>query len=514
MKVRTTGAFHGMVATGHPLATTEGLAVLRAGGNATDAAIAAAAVLAVVSPQECGLGGDLMGLFHRPGDSAPMALNASGYAPASATLARYQTGIPMSGGASVSVPGMVAGWAAAAQRYGTLPLERLLEPAIALAEDGFAANDVLIENSIAKQQAILADVHCAATFYPGGRPLKMGERVVQAATARTLRAIGREGADAFYQGAIAEAIAGYVQSHGGGISVADMAGYEPLWQDVIEAPFHGYRVCTMPPNSWAPALLVQLLEMERETVASSAGDPAAFYLQGIRTRRTAYAALASAIADPAVAGERARDVVRTLIESPSRARRNGASDMAPCGTDTSNVAVVDSQGHAVSLLQSVFVPFGSGLYEPETGTLLNNRMRGFSLSADHPNVIGPLKRPAQTLTPVLVLEGDAVHMACSTPGGPGQTGGVAQFLARVLANEEPLPDAMSAPRWSMTLTGDFILEDTAPESLRAAIQAAEPGVKTMPWGSVNFGSMVVIRRQGEGWQACADLRRHASVAGY
>lgn len=512
MKLRTVRAFRGMVAAGHPLASAEGLAVLREGGNAVDAAIAAAAVLSVVSPHECGLGGDLFAVIHDARTGTTHALNASGRAPAAASLNRYADGIPATGALSVSVPGMVGGWEAAVQRYGSRPLGQLLRGAIAHAEQGFPAYDVLIENAAERAESINADANCSALFLPLGRSLVEGERVRQVAAAATLRAIAAGGASAFYSGPVAAAMVACVQAGGGMLTEADFAGFEPLWQPVIEASFNGYRVCSIPPNSWGAALLLQLMAMEREGVVAP-GDEAAFILQGIRARRLAYSQLAGCIADPDVAADRAREVL-ARFESGEAPGLPGTPSGGGQGTDTSNVLAVDAQGNAVSLLQSIFVPFGSGVLDARTGVLMNNRMRGFSTKAGDPNCVGPRKRPAQTLTPALVLRGDQVWIACGTPGGPGQTGTVAQFLARVLARGEDIGAAIAAPRWSMTLAGDFILEDSAPETVREKVLAAEPGVKGARWGSVNAGSLAAIQRDGEGWVGCVDSRRNAAVLGY
>ena len=511
MRLKSVRSLNGMVAAGHPLAAAEGLAVLRAGGNACDAAIAAAAVLAVVSPHECGLGGDLLAVFHDARTGATEALNASGRSPATATLERYAGGMPMLGGGSVSVPGMIGGWEAAVRRHGTRPLGELLARAIAYADEGFAVYDGLVDNIGERVDAISRNAPCRAMFLPDGQPLREGRRLRQPGAAASLRAVASDGAIAFYRGPFADAIARCVQSDGGCLSAADLAAFEPLWQPVIEAPFRGYRVCTMPPNSWAAALLVQLALIEHEGAARP-DDEVAFLLQGIRTRRAAYAALAGCVADPSVVGDRAREVVARKTTLPGSS--DGAMSTGLDGTDTSNVVVVDAQGNAVSLLQSVFVPFGSGLLEPISGALLNNRMRGFGTKSDDPNCVGPSKRPAQTLTPVLVLNGDAAWLACSTPGGPGQTGTVAQLLCRVLAHDQAMADAIAAPRWSMMLTGDYILEDTVVDAVRDAILRAESSVTVKPWGSVNFGSLVGIMRAGDGWIGCVDARRNAAVTGY
>lgn len=513
MKIRSVRAPRGMVGAGNPLAAAEGLAVLRAGGNAFDAAVAAAAVLAVVSPHECGLGGDLLAVVHHAASGQTFALNASGRSPAAATVERYPDGMPMTGARSISVPGMVGGWAALLERYGTRSLGSLLSGAIDYAEQGFPAYDDLIENAAQRTASIFADAHCKALFFPNDQPLREGEMIRQPAVGQTLRTIAAEGAAGFYRGPVAESMARTVQAGGGLLDAADLAAFAPLWQDVMDAQFGAHRICTMPPASWATAMLLQLSLMEQEGVAPLA-EEAQFILQGIRTRRRAYEMLEGCIADPDTAGDAARHILAQHRQGLAAAQVAAARPEGMHGTDTSNVIAVDNQGNAVSLLQSVFVPFGSGVVDAQTGVLFNNRMRGFSTRVGDPNCVAPRKRPAQTLTPVLVMKDGQAWLACGSPGGPGQTGTMAQFAARLLFYGQSMAEAIAMPRWSKTLVGDFILENTASAYLQQAVLAAEPEIKITPWGSVNYGSIVAVMRDGDGWVGCADTRRNAAMHGF
>jgi gamma-glutamyltranspeptidase/glutathione hydrolase len=510
MKLKPVRAAKAMVAAGNPLAAAEGLAVLRAGGNAVDGAMAAAAVLAIVSPHECGLGGDLLALIYEARTGKVHVLNACGRSPASATLDAFANGMPQVGARSVSVPGMAGGWEAAVKRFGTRPFGELLSGAIRYAEEGFPAFGDLVENAKEKRSVIEGDTQASRLFLPEGRLLREGELVRQHAAARTLRAMAEHGASAFYRGPVAQAMSSFLLERGGLLTEEDFANFEPLWQNALSADYGAHRICTMPPNSWAAALLLQLAVMDREGVPAGEAD---FVVQGYRTRRTAYQMLEGCIADPEIAGDRARDVVASYIEGRA-APAAGERAESDHGTDTSNVVAVDADGNAVSLLQSVFVPYGSGLVDPATGVLFNNRMRGFNMKAGDPNCVAPRKRPAQTLAPVIALKDGRVWMACSSPGGPGQTGTMAQFFGRVMFRGESVADAVAAPRWSKTLTGDDILEDSAAPDVQAAVQQAEPAVKVSRWASVNFGSIVAVMRDGEGWLGCADTRRHAAVHGY
>jgi gamma-glutamyltranspeptidase/glutathione hydrolase len=501
-----------MVAAGHPLAAGEGLAVLRSGGNAVDAAIAAAATLSVVSPHECGLGGDLFALIHDASAGLTYGLNASGQSPAAAHPGQFRNGMPATGPMSVCVPGMVGGWHAALARFGTRPLESLLNGAIHYAEEGFAVYERLVENTLERKDCIFADASCQAMFFPEGRAPSPGEKLRQPAAAATLRAIAGDGPDAFYRGPIAKALAAYVTDAGGILTADDLANFQPLWQEPVEVQCFGSVVRTMPPNSWGIAMLLQLAMLEREGIAGD--DEVRFALQGIRTRRLAYQQLAGSVADPREVGDEARRRLAGFVTGGVLPQATRFPDPSRMGSDTSQVLVVDNAGNAVSLLQSVFSPFGSGLLVPSLGILCNNRMRGFATDAADPNCVGPGKRPANTLTPALVCKDGAVSLLCATPGGPGQTGTLAQFLARVLARGQSIADAIAASRWSVNLQGEFILEDSTSVAEQRAILAAEPSTKVARHGGVNFGSIAAIVREGDGWLGGVDSRRNAAVVGF
>jgi gamma-glutamyltranspeptidase/glutathione hydrolase len=499
-----------MVAAGHPLAAGSGVEALRNGGNAVDAAIAAAATLSIVSPHECGLGGDLFALVFEARSGRVHALNASGRSPAEATLEAMPEGSPDAGPLSISVPGMVGGWGALLERFGSRPLAHLLADAIDYAEQGFPAYEVLLENASQRTKAIFADPDCRAFFFPGDEPLKEGQPIRQPGAARTLRALAERGAKAFYEGPIAGAIASYVQSRGGLLRPQDLADFEPLWQPPLAVSVFGREIHTTAPNSWGAALLLQLMQMERGGGVSK-GD-AQFMQQGMGARKNAYRALAGCIADPAVAGERA---ATTLHTAAGLAKGQASARMAETpGADTSQVLTVDRQGNAVALLQSVSAPFGSGLLAGDVGVLLNNRMRGFNARRGDPNCLAPRKRPAHTLAPALLLHEGKLDCVCATPGGPGQTATLAQYLCRVLARGQSPAEAISAARWSINVAGEFLLEESASEAVRACLNEYEPGVKLEPWGSLNFGSLAAIHRREDGWLGCADSRRNAAVIGY
>ena len=498
-----------MVVAGHKLATAAGVDTLQGGGNAVDAAISAAAVLAVACPHACGLGGDAYLLIFDAASGETFGLNGTGQSPATATPGAFARGIPANGIRSVSVPGMVAAWQAAVDRCGTRPLAGLLAPAIRLADDGIEVNGQLARNTAQRAAMLAGDAQASLLFLPDGAPLREGGNLRQADLAVTLRRIANHGAREFYDGDTAEAIARTMVALDGLLSVDDLRHHATLWQAPISAPFAGFDIATMPPNSYGLTLLLQLQELESDGIADVDPDSAEFMLRGIAARRRAYDAASAVIGDP------------EELEAPSRKllqqARRGASD--PSGSverregGTSNVVVMDGSGNAVSLIQSVSAPYGAGVVVPGTGILLNNRMRGFNTTPGHGNCVAPRKRPAHTLAPCLVLRDGTVRMSVGTPGAAGQTCTLAQFLTRVLAMSQNLPAAIAAPRWSVDLQGTPILEADMPAETRADVQRLEPAAKVEETGWLTFGSVKVAWRDGEYLRGAADGRRSAWAAG-
>lgn len=505
---------HGVVASGHPLATEAGLAVLQGGGNATDAAVAAALMLTVVCPYATSLGGDVYMLIRDPETGAVHGLNGTGSAPDRATLDAFDGDIPPSGYGAVSVPGFLAGIAEALDRFGTRRLASLIAPVQEIASEGFPVHATLAANIARRHELLAGDPDAAALFLPDGAPLAEGATLRQPALAASLAAIARDGIDAFYEGGIAARIAADSAVRGGLIAAADFAAHRTIWQEPVAAPFCGHEVLTMPPNSFGLTLLFQLLDLAANGVGGLDPDGAEFLLAVIGARRRAYRAAAGLIGDP------------VALEAPARARlaeavAAGRLDTGPMSapeardTDTTNVVAVDRDGGAVSLIQSISAPFGAGVVAAGTGIVLNNRMRGFVVDPASPNCVGPGKRPAHTLSPCLVLKDGGLAMSVGTPGAGGQTCTLAQFLARTLACGRPVAEAIAAPRASVDLKGQPIVEKRLSEDMLAVLQAREPALRAMPRGWQTFGSLKVAGVDADGGlHGWADDRREASVAAF
>ena len=504
---------HGVVASGHALATGAALAILKTGGNAVDAAVAGALVLCVVCPYACTLAGDVYLLVYDPKTRRVLGLNGTGRAPGAATAARFGAGIPRDGAQSATVPGLLAALSDALRRYGTLEMAELIAPALALAAEGFAVHPYFARN-IADRAALLArDPAAAALFLPSGAPLAAGTAFRQTDLAAALAMIADEGTDSFYAGTLAERMLAGGDEICWLIGRDDLARHRSLEQAPVAAPFCGHEVWTMPPNSYGPTLLLQLMALEAGGIAEVDPDSAEFILRGFEARRAAYKAAGKLIGDP----ERLEAPLRTLLETT---RRNGGrlpeqpAAMPAEARDrcTTNIVVVDRDGLAVSLIESISAPFGAGVVLPGTGIVLNNRLAGFVDDPASANCIAPGKRPAHTLAPCIVTTDGELAFTIGTPGTVGQTCVLAQFLARAMACGQDIAAAAERPRWSVDFQGKPVVESTLDEAIRNELQSLLPEARPMPAGWISFGSIKLVHNDRQNLTGLADHRRCATTA--
>lgn len=508
----TAGSAHGTngaAATGHALASETAIEMLRAGGNAADAAAAAALVLAVVCPHAATLGGDLFALIYDPGTRAVSGLNASGRSPRAATAARFAGTIPGTGALSATVPAMLQGVADLLARHGTSDLATVLAPAIRFAEEGFPVHRQLAAAAAERAALIAKDEAARALFLPGGDPLREGTMFRQPDLARILRTIADQGAAAFYQGDIARLIAAASAAKGGLFTEADLASHASLWQEPIAAPFYGHEILTMPPNSYGATLLLQLLALEAEGIYGVDPSSADFIVTGYAARRAAYRQGGALIADPRFTEPALRRLLEAVIAAPTAP--DGAMPREARDRCTTCAVVIDRDGMAVSLIESISAPFGAGVVLDGTGIVLNNRMGGFDANAANANALAPEKRPANTLAPCLVMKTGRIVVSIGTPGTVGQTCTLAQVLARVFACGEDAAAAADAPRWSVDFAGKLIVEDTMDPALRSALGARHPGLRTVEAGWNSFGSIKLAAVASEGFLGVADRRRAATA---
>ena len=513
------------VVSDHPLASAAGAEVLRRGGNAVDAAITMAGVLAVVRPHMNGVGGDAFLLIREAATGKVQALNGSGAAGSRAVpaffRARSLAAVPEQGPLSVSVPGAVRAWADALERLGTISLADALAPAIGYAERGFPVSTRLAADIGEELKRVAADPELARTFLVDGRPPTPGTLLVQPDLARTLRALATGGPAALYGGDIGRRLALFLEREGGLVTADDLARHRSTWQEPIATTYHGLTVLAFPPNTQGLTLLQQLNLAELLDVASHGHNTAEYIHALVEAKRLAFADRDRHVADPAFARvpvERliSKGYARELLPRV-RANRRGA-DTAAVGKspldgsgDTVFLCVVDERGNAVSMIQSLFHSFGSGRMVPGTGIVLHNRGALFSLDPAHANVIAPRKRPYHTLSPHMVLRADgSLYMAIGTPGGDGQTQTIAQVLNNILLFGHTPQQAVEAPRWRSFEDGRLGVEPGIADSVRLSLERLGHRVALMRPGSAFGGAQVILVQPASGAKVTgADPRREA-----
>ncbi len=448
---------HGAVTSCHPLASAAGLRVLVQGGNAFDAAVAAAAVNAVVNPVNCTAGGDAFALVYDAARGEVVALNAAGAAPLAATPARLSGGIPVRGIAAAVVPGAVDGWLALHDRYGRLERSEVFAPAIEYAEGGHAVTPGQAELMRHYVSVLARYPATARVFLPGGETPREGERLVQTDLAATLRAMVRGGREAFYQGGFGEALLACSREDGGLFGPEDLARPCSRWLAPLCSQYRGYAVYAQPPVSHG-FLLLQMLNIVEgfDLSALGPGSALAAHLL-IEAKKLAFADRHAFVGDPeqiavplAALLDKGYAAARRAAIDPARAGAAvapGAPVEAAGGRDTTYLATADGDGNMVSFMQSVYRGFGSGVVVPGTGVLLNNRMGGFSPDPDSPNAVAPGKVPVHNMAPNLIGRDGRVFMALGTPGGYSQVQSNLQVLVNVLDLGMDLQRAIEAPRW-------------------------------------------------------------------
>ena len=475
---------YGIVASEHPLASQAGAVILAKGGNAIEAAIAANAAMGVVAPMMCGMGGDLFAIVYEAKTGKIHGLNASGWAPAGLTLERMtakglQT-MPINTIDAVTVPGAVAGWDALLRQFGHRPLAELLAPAIELARDGFPVSELTAGAWKAGEEGLRRHTNTAAVFLPNGHAPGVGELFSDPAMAWAYEQIARQGRQAFYEGAIAKRLLDFSQRAGGAMTAEDLAQFQPEWVTPISTTYRGWTVYEIPPNGQGIAALMMLNLMENFPLAEYGRNSTRSLHVMIEAKKLAYADLRQYIADPRFAQV---PVSGLLSKSYARDRArlinlDQAADLAqpgsppPMGNDTTYLCAVDREGNMISLIQSLYYAFGSGLVAEGTGFALQNRGALFSLDPRHPNVLAGRKRPLHTIIPAF-MEKDQTRIAFGIMGGWNQAQAHAQFVANVADHHLNLQAALEAPRFTkMSFEGrDVQMESRIPESIRAELTA-------------------------------------------
>ncbi|MBZ5701339.1 MAG: gamma-glutamyltransferase [Acidobacteriia bacterium] len=498
---------NGIVAAESPLAAQAGARMLERGGNAADAAIAANAMMGVVAPMMNGIGGDLFVIYYDAKSGKLYGLNASGWAPKGLSIEflRQQgfTEMPRFGVQAITVPGVVDGWQKLAERFGRKKLGEDLGPAVRTAQEGFPVTELTAGFWGQSVELLQKDEAAAATYLPQGRAPRIGEVFRNADLAWSLQQIGEQGRDAFYKGAIAKKILAAMKSHGGTMTAEDLAEYSSEWVEPIATTYRGWTVYELPPNGQGLAALEMLNIMETFPLGEYGFGTAKALHAMIEAKKLAYADLARYIGEPrgqklpvatllskAWAAERAK-----RIDAEHANCKVGAGEMRG-GSETTYLSVVDREGNMVSLIQSNYEHFGSGMVAPGTGFALQDRGALFNLEAGTPNALAGRKRPLHTIIPAFAEKG-ATRMAFGIMGGWNQSQAHAQFVANVVDFKMNIQAALEAPRFSKyTFEGcDVAMENRFAEKERRELAAKGHQIELRGAfaGSVVGGGQAVLR---------------------
>ena len=456
----------GLIATSQGLASAAGLEILQAGGNAIDAAVTAAAVLSVVEPTMTGIGGDLFAIVHDGTTGKTRGLNASGRAPAAATLddlqRRGHASMPEVGPLPITVPGAVDGWATLLAEHGTVSLARALGPAIDVARQGFPVAEVVARQWLDAEPLLASDPVAAATFLPGGRAPRAGELFANPNLASTLEQLSDGGPGALYGGAVGDAVGRDLERRGGWLTPADLAAHVSDWVEPIRTSYRGVELAELPPNTQGFVALEALNILQDDDLPALGHNSAAYLHLVLEALAVAFADRAAYLADPAAVP--ARTLSRLISPEYGQLRRRGIRDDrvgehdAMDGAsgrdirrggdtgDTVYLTAADQQGNLVSLIQSLYAGFGSGVVAGDTGIVLHNRGALFSTDPTHPNHLAAGKRPLHTLVPAMAFRDGRPWLSYGVMGGDMQPQGHLQVLLNLVCFGMNIQEAGEAPR--------------------------------------------------------------------
>ena len=520
-----------VVSTSHPLAAQAGLRMLLKGGNAVDAAIAAAAAITIVEPVSCGLGSDAFAILW---DGKQLhGLNSSGVAPAAwnpeyfknkyGTEADGLAKRPIRGWDAVTVPGVIAGWAALHERFGKLPFADLLEPAIEIAERGYAVPPMVAHKWNLAVPELKDQPGYAETFMPHGRAPHVGEKFVMKAAADTLRKIGETRGRAYYEGEIAERIAAFSKQCGGAMTLDDLRNYRPDWVTPIAKDYRGYTVHEIPPNGQGIAALMALGILEQFDVASLPVDSVDSQHLQIEAMKLAFADLYKYVADPrsmeVTPGQMLDDAyLKSRARLIDMQRATHFNFGMPRSGGTIYLSAADENGMMISFIQSNYMGFGSGVVVPGTGISLQNRGVGFSMDPKSANVVAGGKRPFHTIIPAFLTKDGRPVMSFGVMGGDMQPQGHLQTIVRMLDYRQQPQAACCAPRWKVNRDFTVDLEASMNRAVVAGLKERGHQLKSVDDPYMDFGSGQFIWRLSDdadhGYVAASDSRRDGQAVGF
>jgi gamma-glutamyltranspeptidase/glutathione hydrolase len=523
-------ARHGMVCTSQPLAASAGLAVLRDGGNAIDAAVTTAAVLGVVEPYNTGVGGDCFALVWIEREGKLYALDGCGRSPGAATIdelrRRGHAEMPAQGILAVTVPGAVDAWATALERFGTRSLAAALAPAIACAEEGYPVTELVAhEWGLAVAFDFLKNDAARSCFAFEGAGPSLGQVVRLPRLARTLRRIADGGRDEFYRGAIAEQLAAFSRAEGGLLAREDLAEHASRWVEPIAVDYRGFRLHEMPPSTQGlTALLALGILSHFDLAALEPGSAEALHLR-IEAVKLAFADRNAYLADPERAAVPVAELLapeyarrRAALVDPDRAAAGASPGLARGGSDTVYLTTADAAGNVVSFINSLYGPFGSGLVAGETGIALQNRGRGFRLDPAHPSCLAPRKRPFHTLCPAMLFRDGRPIVSFGVMGGDVQAQAHVQVVSNLVDHAANVQEALDWPRFHYLDGARVALEEEVPPAARERLaergHALESRLVALARGGFGGGQAIAIDREAGVYAGGSDRRKDGAAVGW
>jgi gamma-glutamyltranspeptidase/glutathione hydrolase len=530
-------AQNGMAATSQPLATQAALDILKKGGSAMDAAIAANAVLGLVEPASCGIGGDVFAIVWSAEEQKLYGLNGSGRAPQSLSIDYFMDKgmkyVPFYGPLPVSVPGCIDRWFTLHDKFGRLPMKEILKPAIDYGRKGFPVSEVIAYEMASNYESVKDQPGFAATYMPNGRPPVKGEVFKNPDLASTYETIALKGRDGFYKGKVAETIADYMKKHGGFLTYEDLANHSSDWVEPVSVNYRGYDVWELPPNGQGTAALQMLNILEGFDIASM-GFGSAEYLHVLtEAKKLAYEDRAKFYADPefntipleTLLSDSYAEERRNLINTNEAADTYPAGDMEIETGNTTYLTVADKDGNMVSFIQSIYSEFASGMVPDGLGFVLQNRGQMFNVQdKSHANALEPGKRPFHTIIPAFITKDGQPWVSFGLMGGAVQPQGHAQIVVNVVDFGMNLQEAGDAPRMrhrgssqptgsKMTNGGTLYLESGfPPETLR---ELRKKGHR-LGFGVGMFGGYqaIGVDLENKVYSGASESRKDGQAAGY
>lgn len=517
-------AQNGMVAASQPLAATAGLRMLLQGGNAIDAAIAAAATLNVVEPMSTGIGGDMFALAWVARENKLYALNGSGRAPAALNIQECRmhgaTGeMPYLGWLPVTVPGAVDGWAQLLERFGTMKFADVLQPAIDYAENGFPVTEIIQSHWASAQPKLDLNPGCARAYLHRDEPPRIGQIHKQPDLAYTLCALAQDGRDAFYCGEIANQIAIHAYKTGGFITKQDLANHTSTWDEPLATSYHDVTMYECPPNGQGIVALEALNLLEGFALRDMEHNSAEYLHLIIESLKLAFADAFAHVADPQWVPVPAAQMLDKTYAAQRRARIDPAHAMqipqtGIKGSDTVYLSVVDKERNCVSFINSLYDSFGSGIVIPGTGICLHNRGANFSLDPQSPNALAPNKRPYHTIIPAMAFKNNLPWLSFGVMGGFMQPQGHVQVLLNQYDFNMDPQRALDAPRVRVYADGAVALEDAFDNDTRLGLAARGHKLVQTEAGEFGGGQIILLDPETGALAAGSDPRKDGCAVGY